>query len=319
MRCKRARQPNLSFFAFTATPKFKTLAVFDEPGPTGASPFHEYTMRQAIEEGFIMDVLQNYTTYKRFFGLIKQVEDDPEVPRKKAAKALTRYHGAAPGQHRAGGLGHRRALPAPRDARARRARQGDGGDRLAPRGREVQAGLRPLHQGATATRASARWWRSPARSKTRRSRLVVHRSGHERRHWPKASCPRRFERDDYRVLLVAEKYQTGFDQPLLQTMYVVEAAGRRAGRADALAPQPHGARQGADLRARLRQRGRRHLQGVQALLRGDAHRRERRPAAAHRAAAQAAGVGDLHAGRRQRLRRSLVPAAAATTRPATTA
>jgi len=88
---KRARQPNLSFFAFTATPKFKTKTLFDEPGPTGTSPFHEYTMRQAIEEGFIMDVLQNYTTYKRFFGLIKQVENDPDVPRKKAAKALTRY------------------------------------------------------------------------------------------------------------------------------------------------------------------------------------------------------------------------------------
>jgi len=88
---KRARQPNLSFFAFTATPKFKTKALFDEPGPSGASPFHEYTMRQAIEEGFIMDVLANYTTYKRFFGLIKQVENDPDVPRKKAAKALSRY------------------------------------------------------------------------------------------------------------------------------------------------------------------------------------------------------------------------------------
>ena len=88
---QRARQPNLSFFAFTATPKFKTKALFDEPGPSGASPFHEYTMRQAIEEGFIMDVLQNYTTYKRFFGLIKQIEDDPDVPRRKAAKVLTRY------------------------------------------------------------------------------------------------------------------------------------------------------------------------------------------------------------------------------------
>jgi type I restriction enzyme, R subunit len=88
---KRKRQANLSFFAFTATPKFKTKTLFDEPGPSGTSPFHEYTLRQAIEEGFIMDVLQNYTTYKRFFGLIKQVEDDPEVPRKKAAKALTRY------------------------------------------------------------------------------------------------------------------------------------------------------------------------------------------------------------------------------------
>ena len=75
-------EPHPSFFAFTTTPKLKSKAVFDEPGPSGASPFHEYAMRQAIEESFIMDVLQNHTTYKRFFGLIKQVEDDPDVPRR---------------------------------------------------------------------------------------------------------------------------------------------------------------------------------------------------------------------------------------------
>lgn len=57
----------------------------------GVSPFHEYTMRQAIEEGFIMDVLANYTTYKRFYGLVKQIEGDPKVPRREAAKALGRY------------------------------------------------------------------------------------------------------------------------------------------------------------------------------------------------------------------------------------
>ena len=88
---KRSRQPNLSFFAFTATPKFKTRILFDEPNESGTTPFHEYSMRQAIEEGFVVDILQNYTTYKRFFGLIKQIEDDPNVPRRKAAKVLTRY------------------------------------------------------------------------------------------------------------------------------------------------------------------------------------------------------------------------------------
>lgn len=89
---KRPRQPNLSFFAFTATPKFKTQALFNEPSPTTKRPpFHHYSMRQAIEEGFILDVLQNYTTYKRFFGLIRQIENDPEVPKRKAAKALGRF------------------------------------------------------------------------------------------------------------------------------------------------------------------------------------------------------------------------------------
>ena len=138
---KRARQPNLSFFAFTATPKFKTKALFDEPGPSGASPFHEYAMRQAIEEGFIMDVLQNYTTYKRFFGLIKQVENDPEVPRKKGRQGPEPLSGIAPGQYRSGGIRDRRALPALRDERNGRPGQGHGGHRLPPGRGQIQAGV----------------------------------------------------------------------------------------------------------------------------------------------------------------------------------
>ncbi|MCZ7581810.1 MAG: DEAD/DEAH box helicase family protein [Fimbriimonadaceae bacterium] len=88
---KRPSQPNISFFAFTATPKFKTLAVFNEPGADGRPPFHHYSMRQAIDEGFIMDVLAHYTAYKTYYGLIKSVEDDPDVPQRKAAKALARF------------------------------------------------------------------------------------------------------------------------------------------------------------------------------------------------------------------------------------
>lgn len=84
---KRGHQPNLSFFAFTATPKYKTLAIFGRKGES----FSRYTMRQAIEEGFIMDVLKNYITYKTFYRLLKACEDDPNVERKKAARALSRY------------------------------------------------------------------------------------------------------------------------------------------------------------------------------------------------------------------------------------
>ena len=84
---KRARQANLSFFAFTATPKHKTLKAFGRNG----EPFHRYTMRQAIEEGFIVDVLCHYTTYKAYFKFIKACEDDPNVERKKAARALARF------------------------------------------------------------------------------------------------------------------------------------------------------------------------------------------------------------------------------------
>ncbi|MEK7783753.1 MAG: DEAD/DEAH box helicase family protein, partial [Candidatus Binatota bacterium] len=89
---KRGKQPNISFFAFTATPKYKTLEVFGRPGTDGKpEAFHLYTMRQAIEEGFILDVLKNYTTYKTYYRLIKSIEDDPKVDKKKAAKALARF------------------------------------------------------------------------------------------------------------------------------------------------------------------------------------------------------------------------------------
>ncbi len=84
---KRGRQANLSFFAFTATPKHRTLAVFGREG----LPVHRYTMRQAIEEGFILDVLRHYTTYTTYFRLLKACPGDPNVERKKAARALARF------------------------------------------------------------------------------------------------------------------------------------------------------------------------------------------------------------------------------------
>ena len=89
---ERGHQSNISFFAFTATPKYRTLEVFGKPGADGMpEPFHLYSMRQAIEEGFILDVLKNYTTYKTYYRLIKSIEDDPEVDKKKAARALARF------------------------------------------------------------------------------------------------------------------------------------------------------------------------------------------------------------------------------------
>lgn len=218
---RRPRQPNISFFAFTATPKFKTRAVFDEPGPSGASPFHEYTMRQAIEEGFIMDVLQNYATYKRFFGLIKQIENDPDVPRKQAAKALTRYLELHPFNieqvvsvivehfrlyvtHELGGRAKAMVVTGSRLAAVRYKRAFD---------RYIQ------QQGYTGIRSLVAFSGSvedpddPGSSYTE----VAMNDG-----LAESELPEAFARDDYRVLLVAEKYQTGFDQPLLQTMYVVK-------------------------------------------------------------------------------------------------
>ncbi|CAM9870567.1 unnamed protein product [Ectocarpus sp. 12 AP-2014] len=218
---RRARQPNLSFFAFTATPKFKTKVLFDEPGPSGTSPFHEYSMRQAIEEGFIMDVLQNYTTYKRFFGLIKQVENDPEVPRKKAAKALGRYlelHPVNIDQVVSVIVEHFRMYVMSEMAGRAKAMVVTG-SRLAAVKYKLAFDRYIKDHGYSGIRSLVAFSGSvedpddPGASYTE----VAMNEG-----LAESELPEAFERDDYRVLLVAEKYQTGFDQPLLQTMYVVK-------------------------------------------------------------------------------------------------
>ena len=86
------KHKNLSFYAFTATPKDKTLEIFGEELSDGSfHPFHIYSMRQAIEEGFIMDVLANYTTYKTCYKVAKNTPDNPEVPASKAMKLIRRY------------------------------------------------------------------------------------------------------------------------------------------------------------------------------------------------------------------------------------
>jgi type I restriction enzyme R subunit len=218
---KRARQPNLSFFAFTATPKFKTKALFDEPGPSGASPFHEYSMRQAIEEGFIMDVLQNYTTYKRFFGLIKQVENDPEVPRKKAAKALSRYlelHPVNIEQVVSVIVEHFR-LYVMSEMGGRAKAMVVTGSRLAAVKYKLEFDRYIKDNGYSGIRSLVAFSGSvedPDDPGSAYTEVAMNDGLAER------ELPETFGRDDYRVLLVAEKYQTGFDQPLLQTMYVVK-------------------------------------------------------------------------------------------------
>jgi len=217
----RARQPNLSFFAFTATPKFKTKAVFDEPGPTGASPFHEYSMRQAIEEGFILDVLQNYTTYKRFFGLVKQIEADPAVPKKAASKALGQFlelhpvnieqvvqviieHFRLKVMHQLGGRAKAMVVT---------------GSRLSAVKYKLAFDKYIKDKGYVGIRALVAFSGTvededlPGLKFTE----VGMNDG-----LPERELPEKFDGAEYRVLIVAEKYQTGFDQPLLQTMYVVK-------------------------------------------------------------------------------------------------
>lgn len=218
---RRGKQPNLSFFAFTATPKFKTKAMFDEPGPDGQSPFHEYTMKQAIEESFIMDVLKHYTTYKRFFGLVKQIETDPQVPKRAAAKALTQFltlhphnieqvvtiiveHFRSNVMHEIGGRAKAMVVTG---SRLEAVRYKLAFDRyLEERG----------YKGIKSLVAFSGTVEDPTIPESAYTEVGMNNG------LPEAELPETFDSDEYRVLLVADKYQTGFDQPLLQTMYVVK-------------------------------------------------------------------------------------------------
>lgn len=216
---KRPRQPNLSFFAFTATPKFKTLAWFDEPGPDGKPPFHLYAMRQAIEEGFILDVLKSYTTYKAYLGLTKKIEDDPEVPRRQAAKALARFlqlhphniaqkveviveHFRTFTRHRIGGKAKAMVVTSSRLHAVRYKRELDRYVRL--------KGYNDVH----ALVAFSGTVVDPEAGGATFTETGMNNGIAER------ELPERFASEDYQILIVAEKYQTGFDQPLLHTMYV---------------------------------------------------------------------------------------------------
>lgn len=215
---KRAKQPNLSFFAFTATPKFKTLAVFNEPGPNGKAPFHHYSMRQAIEEGFIHDVLKYYTHYKRYYKLVQKVEEDPEVPRRKAAKALARFvqfhdyeiaqkveviveHFRTHTRHKIGGRAKAMVVT---NSREHAVRYKLGFDKyIKDKGYTDVKSLVAFSGEITLKEFADKKFTEVGMNGIKESEL-----------------PEKFNTVEYQVLLVAEKYQTGFDQPLLHSMYV---------------------------------------------------------------------------------------------------
>ena len=211
---KRGRQANLSFFAFTATPKHKTLAMFGR----GGRPVHRYTMRQAIEEGFILDVLRHYTTYATYFRLLKACADDPNVERKKAARALARFlrlhphniaqkttvmveHFQAVTRLRIGGRAKAMVITA---SRLEAVRYKQSFDRYI---REKGYPIKTLVAFSGTVRDDG----IPD---------VIYTEEQMNDGIREKELPEQFATQDYRVLLVAEKYQTGFDQPLLHTMYV---------------------------------------------------------------------------------------------------
>lgn len=212
----QGRQQNLSFFAFTATPKQKTLEIFGTPVPDATPvPFHVYSMRQAIEEGFILDVLKNYTTYQTFYRVGKTIADDPEYSTKQANKALGKYLSLHPYNLRQKAeiiIEHFRANVAHKIGGNAKAMLVTG-SRLhavryyfAFRNYIKQMGYTDL--GVLVAFSGTVEDKGAEYTEEQLNQI------------PEAELPEKFATGEYQLLLVAEKYQTGFDQSLLHTMYV---------------------------------------------------------------------------------------------------
>ena len=212
--------PNASYFAFTATPKNKTLEIFGDPSPEGGNtrhlPFHVYTMKQAIQEGFIIDVLEHYTPVDSYYRLVKTVEGDPEFDTKRAGKKLRRY--VEDNEHAI----HLKA------------------EIMVDHFHEQVAGLQKIGGQARAMvvtssiqRAISYFYAIRDYLKERKSPYlaIAAFSGEHEYSGTKVTetslngfssnlIAERIQEDPYRFLVCADKFQTGYDEPLLHTMYV---------------------------------------------------------------------------------------------------
>jgi type I restriction enzyme R subunit len=211
---------NASYFAFTATPKNKTQEIFGEPFMEGDNvqhrPFHSYTMKQAIQEGFILDVLKNYTPVSSYYRLMKTVEDDPEFDTKKAQKKLRRY--VEQNEH---AIRMKAEIMVDHFHDQVLAKKKIGGQ---ARAMVVTSGIKLAIEYYQAIRSYLMERKSPFQA-------IVAFSGEydyggpnvteaSLNGFPSNLIPDRFQEDPYRFLVVAEKFQTGYDEPLLHTMYV---------------------------------------------------------------------------------------------------
>lgn len=212
--------PNASYFAFTATPKNKTLEIFGQAYREGDKvkhrPFHTYSMKQAIEEGFILDVLRSYTPVASYYKLVKTVEDDPEFDTRKAQKKLRRYVES-----------HDHAIRLKAEIMVDHfhdqviARCKVGGQ---ARAMVVTSGIQRAIQYYAAIQDYLQERNSPYRA------IVAFSGEHEYRGvkvteaslngFPSSHIADKIQEEPYRFLVCAEKFQTGYDEPLLHTMYV---------------------------------------------------------------------------------------------------
>lgn len=214
----RGKQNNLSFFAFTATPKPKTVEVFGTMGAHGKpEPFHLYSMKQAIEEGFILDVLKNYTTYKTYFKLSKEIEDDPKVNKKKASRAIGRFMSLHPhnlAQKTEVMVEHFRQIVSKKIGGKAKAMVVSSSRLHAVRYKE-EFDKYIKEKGYTDIKTIVAFSGKVIYGNAPEGVTEIELNG-----FSEKELPRKFASDEYQLLLVADKYQTGFDQPLLHTMYV---------------------------------------------------------------------------------------------------
>jgi type I restriction enzyme R subunit len=212
--------PNASYFAFTATPKNKTLQMFGEPFPhdggTGYRPFHSYTMKQATQERFIVDVLENFTPVPSYYKLMKTIEDDPEFDTKRASKKL-----------RAFVEGHEHAI------RLKAEIMVDHFHRQVIAKHKIGGQARAMVVTSTIPRCIEYFHAIRDYLTERKSpytAIVAFSGDHEYRGievneaslngFPSKDIAERIQDDPYRILVCADKFQTGYDEPLLHTMYV---------------------------------------------------------------------------------------------------
>lgn len=219
----QGRHRNLSFFAFTATPKEKTIEMFGKKNPDGTmSPFHVYSMRQAIEEGFILDVLKNYMTYSTSYRIAKEIDDNPELPKTEAVRAIAKYQSFHPWVLR------QKTEVIIEQFREVTRRSIDG------RGKAMVVTPSRLHAvrylqefrkyinekgykdvaalvafSGTVTDEDGNDYTEPSLNRTKSGERVSENQLKET-----------FHGEEFNILIVAEKYQTGFDEPLLHTMFV---------------------------------------------------------------------------------------------------
>lgn len=219
--------PNASYFAFTATPKNKTLEIFGHPEPQADGtvkhrPFHSYTMKQAIQEGFILDVLKHYTPVNSYYKLVKKIEGDPEFDTKRAKKKLRRYveshdHAIRLKAEIMVDHFHEQVL----------ALNKIGGE---ARAMVVTSGIERAIQYFHAIRDYLVERKSPYRA------IVAFSGEHEYggvnvteaslNGFQSSQIVDKIQQDPYRFLICADKFQTGYDEPLLHTMYVDKQLSR---------------------------------------------------------------------------------------------